>query len=76
MSPPFHPERAGRVRTHDRSSRDGTPANGAAPRARHFSDKRLSSIVTCLVAVAGQFAYHWLTTAYYLPMFELFRKLG
>ena len=41
-----------------------------------ISDKRLSSIVTCLVAVAGQFAYHWLTTAYYLPMLDLFRKLG
>ena len=39
-------------------------------------DKRISTMATFLMACVGQFAFHALTTVYYLPMFDMMRKLA
>jgi hypothetical protein len=39
-------------------------------------DKRASTMITFLLAIIGQFAAHWMTTAYYLPLVELIGKLS
>jgi type II secretory pathway component PulF len=39
-------------------------------------DKRLSTMLTFAVAVVAQFLAHWMTTAYYLPLFDLIDKLS
>jgi type II secretory pathway component PulF len=41
-----------------------------------LADKRLSTMVTCLVLIVAQFVGHWFTVAYYLPLFDLIKKLG
>jgi hypothetical protein len=39
-------------------------------------DKRLSTMLTFFMAMAAQFLGHWMTTVYYLPLFDLIRKLS
>ena len=39
-------------------------------------DKRVSSMITFLLALLGQFMAHWLTSVYYLPLFGLIRQLS
>jgi hypothetical protein len=39
-------------------------------------DKRLSAMLTCLVAIVAQFAAHWVTRLYFQPLFDILRKLG
>ena len=39
-------------------------------------DKRVSTMVTFVLAILGQFAAHWMTTLYQLPLLELIRKLS
>ena len=39
-------------------------------------DKRLSTMLTFLIAMGAQFLGHWMTTVYYLPLFDLIRKLS
>jgi hypothetical protein len=39
-------------------------------------DKRLSTMLTFLVTIAAQFLGHWMTTVYYLPLFDLISKLS
>jgi hypothetical protein len=39
-------------------------------------DKRVSTMITFVLAILGQFLAHWMTTVYYLPLFELIGKLG
>jgi type II secretory pathway component PulF len=39
-------------------------------------DKRLSTMLTFLVTIAAQFLGHWMTTVYYLPLFDLIDKLS
>jgi type II secretory pathway component PulF len=39
-------------------------------------DKRLSTMLTFLLAVGAQFLGHWMTTVYYLPLFDLINKLS
>ena len=39
-------------------------------------DKRVSTMITFVLAIVGQFAAHWMTTVYYLPLFKLIGKLS
>jgi hypothetical protein len=39
-------------------------------------DKRLSTMLTFLMTIATQFLGHWMTTVYYLPLFDLIKKLS
>jgi hypothetical protein len=39
-------------------------------------DKRLSTMLTFLLTIATQFMGHWMTTVYYLPLFDLINKLS
>jgi hypothetical protein len=39
-------------------------------------DKRLSTMLTFLVTIAAQFLAQWMTTVYYLPLFDLINKLS
>ena len=40
------------------------------------TDKRLTAILTCLLVLVAQFLAHWMATLYYLPLFDLARKLS
>ena len=39
-------------------------------------DKRLSTMLTFLLTIAAQFLAQWMTTVYYLPLFDLINKLS
>ena len=39
-------------------------------------DKRLSTMLTFFTTMAAQFLAHWMTTVYYLPLFDLIGKLS
>ena len=39
-------------------------------------DKRLSTMLTFLVTIAAQCLAQWMTTVYYLPLFDLINKLS
>jgi len=39
-------------------------------------DKRLSTMLTLLVTITAQFLAQWMTTVYYLPLFDLINKLS
>jgi hypothetical protein len=41
-----------------------------------LKDKRVSAILTCLITLVAQIAAHTIITVYYLPLFELTRKLS
>jgi hypothetical protein len=43
---------------------------------RFIADKRLSTMVTFLLTIVGQFVAQAAVTAYYLPMFDLIGKLS
>ncbi len=39
-------------------------------------DKRISTMVTFLLAILGQFVWHWMTTLFFYPMVELIQQIG
>jgi len=51
-------------------------AGAAIGKERLIADKRLSVMVTFLLTIVGQFVAQALVTAYYVPLFDLIRKLG
>jgi hypothetical protein len=51
-------------------------AGAALGKERLIADKRLSVMVTFLLTIVGQFVAHGLVTVYYLPLFDLIRKLS
>jgi hypothetical protein len=41
-----------------------------------LTDKRLTAMLTMVITIGAQFLGHWMMTVYYLPLFELVKKLG
>lgn len=51
-------------------------AGGTLVKERFIADKRLSTMVTFLLTIVGQFVAQAAVAAYYLPMFDLMGKLS
>lgn len=51
-------------------------AGATLGKERLIADKRISVMVTFLLTIVGQFVAHGLVTVYYLPLFDLIRKLS
>lgn len=54
----------------------GGVAVGLVVKERLVTDKRLSTIITCLTAILVQWLAQWFIHLHYLPLFDIIKKLS